>query len=74
MAHLHGLQDAGWRGGALFRSCSDRNHGHPLSRWSWGKTVAAWADQASTAGISTYSFRYLRRTHLAQLARAGLKL
>lgn len=71
MAHLHALRAAGWRGGALFCSCSDRNHGQPLTGWTWSKTVAAWATQAQTSGISTHSFRHLRLTHLA---RAGWKL
>jgi integrase len=66
MAHLHALRAAGWKTGALFRSCSDRNQGQPLSGRTWSKTVAAWATQAKTPGISTHSFRHLRLTHLAR--------
>lgn len=70
-AHLHQLRQGGFSGGALFRSVSDRNHGMPLSIWSWSKTVRNWVGQAGLDGFSTHTFRHLRLTHLA---RAGWKL
>ncbi|MHA0994404.1 tyrosine-type recombinase/integrase [Enterobacter ludwigii] len=70
-AHLKQLRQQGFSGGALFRSVSDRNHGMPLSIWSWSKTVKNWAMQAELPDFSTHTFRHLRLTHLA---RAGWKL
>lgn len=70
-AHLHQLRREGHAGGALFRSVSDRNHGAPLSIWSWSKTVRHWAIQARLPDFSTHTFRHLRLTHLA---RAGWRL
>lgn len=70
-AHLQQLRQQGFSGGALFRSVSDRNHGMPLSIWSWSKTVKNWAVQAELPDFSTHTFRHLRLTHLA---RAGWKL
>lgn len=70
-AHLQQLRRQGFSGGALFRSVSDRNHGMPLSIWSWSKTVRSWAVRAELPDFSTHTFRHLRLTHLA---RAGWKL
>jgi len=70
-AHLQQLRRQGFSGGALFRSVSDRNHGMPLSVWSWSRTVRNWAGRAELPGFSTHTFRHLRLTHLA---RAGWKL
>lgn len=70
-AHLRYLKQAGFTGGALFRSVSDRNYGSPLSYWSWSKTVRGWADKAELPDLSTHTFRHLRLTHLAW---AGWKL
>ena len=69
--HLQQLRSDGWRNGPLFRSNSDRNRGAPLTRWTWSKTVAAWAGKADTSCFSTHTFRHLRLTHLA---RAGWRL
>lgn len=69
--HFQQLRLAGWSGGALFRSASDRNYGAPLSFWSWSKTVRKWATEADQPDITTHTFRHLRLTHLA---RAGWKL
>lgn len=71
MAHLQQLHHAGWTKGPLFRSDSDRNRGAGLTRWTWSKTVEAWARQSDLDGLSTHTFRHLRLTHLA---RAGWKL
>jgi site-specific recombinase XerD len=71
LQYLHHLHSAGWRDGALFRSDSDRNRGQPLTRWTWSKTVAGWADVAKLKTFSTHSLRHLRLTHLA---RSGWKL
>lgn len=71
MAHLHALRRAGWLKGQLFRSESDRNRGSALTRWTWSKTVEAWAKGANISCVSTHTFRHLRLTHLA---RAGWKL
>jgi len=70
-AHLQQLRHQGHSGGALFRSESDRNHGAPLSIWSWSKTVRNWAVMTGLPDFSTHTFRHLRLTHLA---RAGWKL
>ncbi|WP_337024533.1 MULTISPECIES: tyrosine-type recombinase/integrase [unclassified Pantoea] len=70
-AHLMQMKQAGIVRGALFRSASDRNHGAPLSFWSWSKTVRKWALESGMPDISTHTFRHLRLTHLA---RAGWKL
>lgn len=70
-AHLQQLRHQGFSGVALFRSVSDRNHGMPLSIWSWSKTVRYWATQTELPDFSTHTFRHLRLTHLA---RAGWKL
>ncbi|WP_240430397.1 tyrosine-type recombinase/integrase [Serratia marcescens] len=59
-AHLQQLRREGHAGGALFRSVSDRNHGVPLSIWSWSKTVRRWAIQAELPDSSTHNFRHLR--------------
>ena len=69
--HFRQLRLAGYRGGALFRSSSDRNHGAPLSFWNWSKTVRKWALDAGLPQITTHTFRHLRLTHLA---RSGWKL
>lgn len=69
--HFQQLRLAGWSGGALFRSASDRNYGAPLSFWSWSKTVRKWATETDQPDITTHTFRHLRLTHLA---RAGWKL
>jgi site-specific recombinase XerD len=71
MIHLQQLHRAGWTKGPLFRSDSDRNRGAGLTRWTWSKTVEAWARQSGLACLSTHTFRHLRLTHLA---RAGWKL
>jgi len=70
-AHLTTLRQAGYTGGALFRSASDRNLGQPLTYWTWSKIVRHWASQLPLPGLSTHTFRHLRLTHLA---RAGWKL
>ncbi|MGC0860032.1 site-specific integrase [Pantoea agglomerans] len=69
--HFRQLRLAGWSGGALFRSASDRNYGAPLSFWSWSKIVRKWATETDQPDITTHTFRHLRLTHLA---RAGWKL
>ncbi|HHY0927346.1 TPA: tyrosine-type recombinase/integrase [Salmonella enterica] len=70
-AHLQQLRQSGFSGGALFRSVSDRNHGMPLSIWSWSKIVRNWGLKSGLPDFSTHTFRHLRLTHLA---RAGWKL
>ncbi|MDU7840218.1 MAG: tyrosine-type recombinase/integrase [Pantoea sp.] len=69
--HFQQLRLAGWRGGALFRSAFDRNHGAPLSFWNWSKTVRKWALDTGLPQFATHTFRHLRLTHLA---RSGWKL
>ena len=70
-AHLQNSRLTSAGAGPLFRSVSDRNCGEPLSKWSWSKTVSAWAAAAEVKGFSTHTLRHLRLTHLA---RAGWKL
>ncbi len=57
--------------GPLFLSVSNRNHGSPLSKWQWSKTVLGIARRADVPGFSTHSLRHLRLTHLA---RAGWRV
>ncbi|UVJ45941.1 site-specific integrase [Pseudomonas sp. LS1212] len=71
MVHLHALRRAGWVKGPLLRSESDRNRGSGLTRWTWSKTVEAWARDANLPCLSTHTFRHLRLRHLA---RTGWKL
>ena len=53
-AHLQQLRHQGFSGGALFRSVSDRNHGMPLSIWSWSKTVRYWATHRIAGFFDAY--------------------
>ncbi|MEG3172191.1 tyrosine-type recombinase/integrase [Sphingomonas sp. ZB1N12] len=69
--HLQDSRSVTVDAGPLFRSVSDRNHGQPLTKWSWSKTVERWATAAGVSDFSTHSLRHLRLTHLA---RSGWKL
>ncbi len=40
----------------MFRSESDRNRGSGLTRWTWSKTVEAWAKQAREFPYYTHTW------------------
>ncbi|MFF7250451.1 tyrosine-type recombinase/integrase [Embleya sp. NPDC008237] len=52
--------------GALLRSESNRNSGHPLGLSSWSKIVERLGTKAQTPQLSTHTFRHLRLTDLAR--------
>ncbi len=66
--YLNDRRRIGSSRGPLFLSTSNRNHGQPLSIWTWSKTVKAFAMSARLPRFSTHTFRHLR---LTDLARAG---
>jgi site-specific recombinase XerD len=53
--------------GALFLSESRRNHGDPLSLWSWSKVVRRVAVAADVPQFSTHTTRHLCLTDLARM-------
>lgn len=53
--------------GPLFLSESHRNHGQPLSLWTWSKVVRKIADQAGAPRFSTHTTRHLCLTDLARM-------
>jgi integrase len=53
--------------GPLFLSESHRNHGRPISPWTWSKAVRAIADQAGVPRFSTHTTRHLCLTDLARM-------
>lgn len=52
--------------GALFISESPRNHGNPISKWTWSKVVRRIAEQADVNQFSTHTLRHLCLTDLAR--------
>jgi integrase/recombinase XerD len=53
--------------GLLFLSESRRNHGEPLSLWTWSKVVRRIALQAGVPQFSTHTLRHLCLTDLARM-------
>ena len=53
--------------GPLFLSESHRNHGRPLSLWTWSKVVRRIADEAGVPRFSTHTTRHLCLTDLARM-------
>jgi integrase/recombinase XerD len=53
--------------GPLFLSESRRNHGEPLSLWSWSKVVRRVALAADVPRFSTHTTRHLCLTDLARM-------
>lgn len=53
--------------GTLFLSESRRNHGEPLSLWSWSKVVHRVAMAADVPRFSTHTTRHLCLTDLARM-------
>jgi integrase/recombinase XerD len=53
--------------GALFLSESRRNHGQPLSLWTWSKVVRRIALEAEVERFSTHTTRHLCLTDLARM-------
>jgi integrase/recombinase XerD len=53
--------------GPLFLSESRRNHGQPLTLWSWSKIVRRLADAANLPRFSTHTTRHLCLTDLARM-------
>jgi len=53
--------------GALFLSESRRNHGQPLSLWTWSKVVRRIALEAGVERFSTHTTRHLCLTDLARM-------
>jgi integrase/recombinase XerD len=57
--------------GQLFLSESHRNHGAPITTWTWSKVIRGIA---ARAGIPRFSTHTLRHLCLTDLARAGWEL
>jgi integrase/recombinase XerD len=53
--------------GPLFLSESRRNHGQPLTLWSWSKIVRRLAEAADLPRFSTHTTRHLCLTDLARM-------
>jgi integrase/recombinase XerD len=53
--------------GPLFLSESRRNHGAPLTLWTWSKVVRRLADAADLPRFSTHTTRHLCLTDLARM-------
>lgn len=70
-AYLHHRRDLTRERGPLFISRSRRNHGAPITVWTWSKTVQALARRSSLHRLGTHTFRHLC---LTDLARAGWEL
>jgi integrase/recombinase XerD len=62
LAHRAGISRAG---GPLFLSESRRDHGEPLSLWTWSKVVRRVALAADVPQFSTHTTRHLCLTDLA---------
>jgi integrase/recombinase XerD len=52
--------------GALFRSESRRNHGRPVSIWTWSKVIGGLRDRSEVRSFSTHTPRHLCLTDLAR--------
>ena len=66
--YLEHRRTFGHKRGPLFLSESRRNHGVPISIWSWSKIVLRLAQRAEVHRFSTHTLRHLC---LTDLARAG---
>ena len=66
--YLEHRRKFGRKRGPLFLSESRRNHGEPISIWSWSKIVLHSPRQAGVERFSTHTLRHLC---LTDLARAG---
>lgn len=66
--YLEQRRTLGRKRGPLFLSESRRNHGQPISIWSWSKIVRRLAHQVGVERFSTHTLRHLC---LTDLARAG---
>ena len=64
LAHRAGISRAR---GPLFLSESHRNHGQPLTLWTWSKVVRRVALAADVPRLSTHSMRHLCLTDLARM-------
>jgi integrase len=64
LAHRAGISRAR---GPLFLSESRRNHGQPLSLWTWSKVVRRIALEAGVERFSTHTTRHLCLTDLARM-------
>ena len=64
LAHRAGISRAR---GPLFLSESRRNHGEPLSLWTWSKVVRQIALDAGVPRFSTHTLRHLCLTDLARM-------
>lgn len=64
LAHRAGISRAR---GPLFLSESRRNHGEPLSLWTWSKVVRRVALAAQVPQFSTHTTRHLCLTDLARM-------
>jgi integrase len=64
LRHRAGLSRAR---GSLFLSESHRNHGQPLSLWTWSKVVHRLAESAGVARFTTHTTRHLCLTDLARM-------
>ena len=64
--YLHQRRQITRERGALFRAESPRNHGAPLSIWTWSKVVRGIALRANIPKFSTHSLRHLCLTDLAR--------
>ena len=64
LAHRAGISRAR---GPLFLSESRRNHGEPLSLWTWSKVVRRVALAADVPQFSTHTTRHLCLTDLARM-------
>ncbi len=70
-AYLACRRKLGNNRGPLFLSESRRNRAHPITIWSWSKTVRRIAIRAGIPQFSTHTLRHLC---LTDLARAGWDL
>jgi len=64
--YLDQRADASIRGGALFRSESNRNRAQALTLNTWDKVVQRIAREAGVPQLSTHTLRHLRLTDLAR--------
>jgi site-specific recombinase XerD len=67
-AYLRERRSLSQERGPLFRSESRRNHGQPVSIWTWSKAVAVLAGRSHVEQFTTHTPRHLC---LTDLARAG---
>ncbi|WP_406229228.1 hypothetical protein [Streptomyces anthocyanicus] len=66
LATSHGKHRCSTRG-PLFLSESRRNHGQPLTLWTWSKVVRRIALEAGVPRFSTHTTRHLCLTDLARM-------